>query len=163
MKVTSAKKIAPTVMASLSLLQLSNNATLLRFVGVCPRGKFVPCGESVSPTQGATPKRGSPYPKLKGHTKVRESVSPTQGATPKCGCPYPQLKGPRQSVGVWKCESPYPQQSREHEKKEKRKKQKKGKKECIVEPSVFALESTSTSGAQKGAELLRNPCVLGGS
>ena len=31
---------------------------------------------------------------------TRQSVSPTQGATPKCGGPYPQLEGPHQSVGV---------------------------------------------------------------
>ena len=67
-----------------------------------------------SPTQGATPKRGSLYPQLKGphrsvgvhipnsrgHAKAWESVSPTQGATPKRGSPYPQLKGARQSVGA---------------------------------------------------------------
>ena len=64
--------------------------------------------ESVSPTQGATPKRGSPYPQPKGphqsvgvyipnsrgHTKAWEIVSPTQGATPNCGSPSPQLEGP---------------------------------------------------------------------
>ena len=69
--------------------------------------------ESVSPTRGAAPKRGSPYPQLKGpcqsagvripnsrgHAKVWESVSPTRGATQKRGSPYPQLEGPRQSVG----------------------------------------------------------------
>ena len=67
-----------------------------------------------SPTQGATPKRGSPYPQIKGprqgvgvripnsrgHAKAWGSLSPNQGATPKRGSPYPQLKGPRQSVGV---------------------------------------------------------------
>ena len=30
---------------------------------------------------------------------IGEYVSPTQGATPKRGSPHPQLKGPRQSVG----------------------------------------------------------------
>ena len=29
-----------------------------------------------------------------------ESISPTRGAIPKRGSPYPQLEGPRQSVGV---------------------------------------------------------------
>ena len=69
--------------------------------------------ESVSPTQGAMPKRGSLYPQLDrprksvgvripnstGHTKAWESVSPTRGAT-KCGSPYPQIEGPRQNVGT---------------------------------------------------------------
>ena len=40
------------------------------------------------------------WPNSRGHTEVWESVSPTQGATPKCGSLYPQLKGPHQSVGV---------------------------------------------------------------
>ena len=66
------------------------------------------------PTQGATLKRGSPYPLLngphrsvgvripnsRGHTEAWESVSPTQGAIPKRGSPYPQLKGPHRSVEV---------------------------------------------------------------
>ena len=39
-------------------------------------------------------------PNSRGHTKAWESVSPTQGATQKRGSPYPQLKGPHQSVGV---------------------------------------------------------------
>ena len=84
--------------------------------------------ESISPTQGATPERGSPYPQLKGphqsvvvhspnsrghtgawesispnsrgHTKVWESISPTRGATVKHGTPYPQLKGRNWSAGV---------------------------------------------------------------
>ena len=70
--------------------------------------------ESISPTQGATPKRGSPYPQLKGphqsvgvhrlnsrgHTEAWDSISATQGATPKRGNPSPQLKGPHRSVGV---------------------------------------------------------------
>ena len=57
--------------------------------------------ESVSPTQGATPKHGSPYPQLKeprksvgvripnsrGHAKAWDSVSPTRGATQKRGSP----------------------------------------------------------------------------
>ena len=42
--------------------------------------------ESVSPTQGATPKHGNPY-------------TPTRRATPKRGSPYPQLEGPHQRVG----------------------------------------------------------------
>ena len=32
------------------------------------------------------------------------SISPSQGATLKRGSPYPQLKWPHRSVGVWKCE-----------------------------------------------------------
>ena len=36
MKVTNARKIVPIVTASSSKLQLSDYATLLRFVGVCP-------------------------------------------------------------------------------------------------------------------------------
>ena len=64
--------------------------------------------ESISPTREAMPKRGSPYPQLKGprqsvgvqipnsrgHAKAWESISPTRGATPKRGSPYPQLEGP---------------------------------------------------------------------
>ena len=70
--------------------------------------------QSICPTRGATPKRGSPYPQLegprqsvgvhipnsRGHAKAWESISPTRGATPKRGSPYPQLEGPRQSAGV---------------------------------------------------------------
>ena len=79
--------------------------------------------EPGSPTQGATPKRGTD-PQLKGpdqsvgvrianssgHTKAWESVSPAPTATPKrgspyrqlqsVGCPYPQLNGSQQSAGV---------------------------------------------------------------
>ena len=36
----------------------------------------------------------------RGHTKAWESVSPTQGAKPKHGSLYPRLKGPSQSMGV---------------------------------------------------------------
>ena len=64
--------------------------------------------ESISPTQGATLKRGSPSPQLKrphqsvgfhipnprGHAEAWESITPTQGATPKHGSPYPQVKEP---------------------------------------------------------------------
>ena len=39
-------------------------------------------------------------PNSRGHTEAWESVSPTQGVTPKRGSPYPQLKGPHQSMGV---------------------------------------------------------------
>ena len=39
-------------------------------------------------------------PNPRGHAKAWESISPTQGATPKRGSPYPQLKGPCQSVRV---------------------------------------------------------------
>ena len=81
--------------------------------------------ESISPTQGAVPKRGSPYPELKGppkragvnhpnsrgHTKARVSITPTQGAIPKRGCPFPQLKGPQ------KCEGVHTPNSRGHTKK----------------------------------------------
>ena len=83
--------------------------------------------ESVSPTQGASPKRLSPHPELngphqskgirsqlegrhqsvgvrtpnsRGPTKAWESISPTQGPTPKGGSSCPPLKGPHQSVGV---------------------------------------------------------------
>ena len=35
-----------------------------------------------------------------GQAKTRQSVTPTRGATPKRGNPSPQLKGLRQSVGV---------------------------------------------------------------
>ena len=69
--------------------------------------------ECVSPTQGATQRRGSPCPQLMGthnsvgvrilnsrrHTKAWESVSPTQDATRKCGSPYSQLKGDAQKLG----------------------------------------------------------------
>ena len=78
-----------------------------------PRG-HAKAWESISPTPGATPKRGSPYPQLegphrslgvripnsRGHAKAWESVSPTRGATPKHGSQYPQLEGPRKSVKV---------------------------------------------------------------
>ena len=37
---------------------------------------------------------GVRIPNSRGHTEVWESVSPTQGATQKRGSPYPQLKGP---------------------------------------------------------------------
>ena len=37
------------------------------------------------------------HPNSRGHTKAWESITPTQGATPKCGGPSPQLKGPHQS------------------------------------------------------------------
>ena len=46
---------------------------------------------------------GARIPNSKGRTEVWESVTPTQGATPKRGSPSPQLKGPHRSVGVWKC------------------------------------------------------------
>ena len=36
--------------------------------------------ESLSPTQGATPKPRSPYPHSIGHAKAWESLTPTQGA-----------------------------------------------------------------------------------
>ena len=36
---------------------------------------------------------GVHIPNSRGHTEAWESVSPTRGATPKCGSPYPQLKG----------------------------------------------------------------------
>ena len=35
-----------------------------------------------------------------GQAKTRQSVTSTRGATPKRGSPSPQLKGPHQSVGV---------------------------------------------------------------
>ena len=70
--------------------------------------------ESISPTHGATPRRGSPHRKLKGprksvgvhypnsrgHTEVWKSITPTQGDTPKRGSPYPQIKGPHRSVEI---------------------------------------------------------------
>ena len=70
--------------------------------------------ESITPTRGATPKRGSLYPQLKGphqsvgvhhphsrgHTEAWESIIPTGGATPKRGNPYPKLKGPHRSAVV---------------------------------------------------------------
>ena len=43
---------------------------------------------------------GVRIPNSRGHAKVWESVSPTQGAMPKRESLYPPLKGPRQSVGV---------------------------------------------------------------
>ena len=43
---------------------------------------------------------GVRIPNSRGHAKAWESVSHTQGATPKCGSPYPQLGGPHQSVGL---------------------------------------------------------------
>ena len=54
------------------------------------------------PTQLKGPHQsvGVRIPNSRGHTKVWEPVSPTQGATPKHGSPYPQLKGPHRSVGV---------------------------------------------------------------
>ena len=39
-------------------------------------------------------------PNSRGHTEAWESVSPTRGATPKRGGPHPQLEGPHGSVGV---------------------------------------------------------------
>ena len=39
-------------------------------------------------------------PNSRGHTKAWESVPPTKGATPKRGCPYPQLKGPRNKAWI---------------------------------------------------------------
>ena len=39
-------------------------------------------------------------PNSKGHTEVWESITPTQGAMPKRGSPSPQPKGPHRSVGV---------------------------------------------------------------
>ena len=44
--------------------------------------------------------RGIHHPNSRGHTKAWESITPTQGTTPKCGSPSPQLKGTHQSVGV---------------------------------------------------------------
>ena len=35
---------------------------------------------------------------MEGHTEAWDSLTPTQGATPKRGSPKPQLKGPHQSV-----------------------------------------------------------------
>ena len=52
----------------------------------------------VSPTSGATPKRGSPYPNSRGHAKAWKSVFPTRGATLMRGSLYPQLAGPPQNV-----------------------------------------------------------------
>ena len=43
---------------------------------------------------------GVRIPNSGGHTESWESVSPTQGATPKRGSLYLQLEGPRQSVGM---------------------------------------------------------------
>ena len=66
------------------------------------------------PTQGVTPKCGSPspqlegshqsrgvhHPNLRGHTEVCESITPPQRATPKRESASPQLNGPHRSVGV---------------------------------------------------------------
>ena len=90
------------------------NGTRIDLVSSIAQEGRIEAWESLSPTQGATPKRGSPYPQLKGplrsvgvripnsrgHSEAWESVSPTQGVTPKRGSPYPQLKGPPRSVGV---------------------------------------------------------------
>ena len=125
--------------------------------------------ESVSPTQGATPKCGSPYPQLKGpnrsvgvpipnsrgHTEAWESLSPTQGATPKRGSPYPQLKGPHQSVGVRIPNSRGLQRGREN-----------------CEPVILNstgritnwpgfLNSTGRLKAHNWADWLHHPCLLG--
>ena len=43
---------------------------------------------------------GVRHPESRSHTKAWESITPTQRATPKRGSPSPQLQGPRQSVGV---------------------------------------------------------------
>ena len=39
-------------------------------------------------------------PNSRGHTEAWESITPTRGATPRRGSPSPQLKGPRQGVGI---------------------------------------------------------------
>ena len=43
---------------------------------------------------------GVGIPNSRGHSEAWESVSPTRGATPQRGSPYPQLKGGGGSVGV---------------------------------------------------------------
>ena len=53
------------------------------------------------PREAATVKSGIWFPQLNGHTQAWESVSPTQGATTKRGSAYANFKGPRQRVGVW--------------------------------------------------------------
>ena len=125
--------------------------------------------ESISPTQGATPKLGSPYPQLKGprqslgvsilnsrgHAKAWESVSPTQGATAKRGSPYPELKGPHRSVGV------HHPNSRDLQ---------RGGENC--EPAILNgtgrlmnwpsfLNSTGRLKAHNWADWLHHPCLLG--
>ena len=73
----------------------------LRSVGVLTSRGHTKAWESITPTRGAMPKRGSPSPQLKGpqqsveahdpdlrgHTEVWESLTPIQGATPKLGSP----------------------------------------------------------------------------
>ena len=56
--------------------------------------------ESITPTQGATMKLGSPSPQLEGGHQRLGVHDPTQGATRKRGSPSPQPKGPHRSVGV---------------------------------------------------------------
>ena len=56
--------------------------------------------ESISPTQGATPKSGSPYPRHKGPHQSVEVCIPTPRAAPKSGSPYPRHKGPQQNAEV---------------------------------------------------------------
>ena len=56
--------------------------------------------ESIIPTRGVTPKRGSPSSQLEGLRQSMTSNTPTQGATPTRGSPSPQLEGPGQSMGV---------------------------------------------------------------
>ena len=68
----------------------------------------------IIPWKGAGIEYENPNPNSRGHTKVWESITPTPGATPKRGSPQlqlqeatlkhgspsPQLKGPHRSVGV---------------------------------------------------------------
>ena len=47
---------------------------------------------------GVTRGSGVHHPNSRGHAKAWESITPTQGATPKLGSPSPQLKGTRSEV-----------------------------------------------------------------
>ena len=58
------------------------------------------CGKMSHPqVRGQHQSVGVRIPNSRGHTEAWESVSPTRGAMPKRGSPYPRLEGPRQSVG----------------------------------------------------------------